>query len=45
MVGVTLVGLHGTSRLTSPFLTRYGEAFSGGLIALTGLVMALADLG
>jgi len=45
MVGVTLVGLRGTSRLTSPFLTRYGEAFSGGLIALTGLVMALTEFG
>lgn len=42
MVVVTLVGLHGTSRLTSPFLTRYGEAFSGGLIALTGLGVLLA---
>lgn len=42
MVVVTLAGLHGTSRLTSPFLTRYGEAFSGALIALTGLVVLLA---
>ena len=36
MVIVTLAGLHGTSRLTSPFLTRYGEALSGALIAATG---------
>lgn len=42
MVVVTLAGLHGTSRLTSPFLTRYGEAISGTLIALTGLVVLLA---
>jgi len=42
MVVVTLAGLRGTSRLTSPFLTRYGEAFSGALIALTGLVVLLA---
>jgi hypothetical protein len=42
MVLMTLAGLHGTSRLTSPFLTRYGEAFSGGLIALTGLGVLLA---
>jgi hypothetical protein len=42
MVLVTLAGLHGTSRLTSPFLTRYGEALSGGLIALTGLGVLLA---
>ena len=45
MVAVTLLGLHGTSRLTSPFLTRYGEAFSGGLIALTGLLVLLAEFG
>ncbi|HKY33437.1 MAG TPA: hypothetical protein VJV23_12965 [Candidatus Polarisedimenticolia bacterium] len=43
MVLVTLVGLHGTSRLTSPFLTRYGEAFSGGLIAAVGLAVLLAE--
>jgi nickel/cobalt transporter (NicO) family protein len=42
MVLVTLAGLHGTSRLTSPFLTRYGEALSGALIALTGLGVLLA---
>jgi ABC-type nickel/cobalt efflux system permease component RcnA len=42
MVIVTLLGLHGTSRLTSPFLTRYGEAFSGALIALTGTAVLLA---
>lgn len=45
MVGVTLLGLRGTRRLTSPFLTRYGEALSGGLIALTGLAILLAELG
>jgi len=43
MVVVTLVGLKGTSRLTSPFLTRYGEAFSGALIALVGLALLLAE--
>lgn len=37
MLIVTILGLRGTEKLTSPFLTRYGEAFSGGLIALTGL--------
>jgi nickel/cobalt transporter (NicO) family protein len=42
MVAVTLLGLRGTARITSPFLTRYGEAFSGGLIALTGLAVLLA---
>lgn len=41
MVIVTLLGLHGTSRLTSPFLTRYGEAFSGALIAATGFAVLL----
>jgi len=41
MVIVTLAGLRGTSRLTSPFLTRYGEALSGGLIAATGAAMLL----
>ena len=41
MVGATLIGHRGTSRLTSPFLTRYGEALSGGLIALTGLAVML----
>ena len=39
MVLMALLGLHGTSRLTSPFLTRYGEALSGALIALTGLAV------
>jgi ABC-type nickel/cobalt efflux system permease component RcnA len=39
MVGVALLGLKGTARLESPFLTRYGEAVSGVLIALTGLVV------
>jgi len=41
MVFVTLAGLRGTSRLTSPFLTRYGEALSGGLIAATGAAVLL----
>jgi len=36
MVGVTWLGLRGTARLDRPFLARYGEAVSGGLIALTG---------
>ncbi len=45
MVGATLIGHHGTSRLTSPFLTRYGEALSGGLIALTGLALMLIEVG
>lgn len=43
MVAVTLLGLKGTARLTSPFLTRYGEAFSGALIALVGLAVLLAE--
>lgn len=43
MVGATLAGRHGTARLTSPFLTRYGEALSGGLIALTGLAVMLIE--
>lgn len=43
MVAVTLLGLRGTLQLTSPFLTRYGEAFSGGLIALTGLVLLFVE--
>lgn len=42
MLIVTLLGLHGTARLTSPFLTRYGEALSGALIALTGLAVLVA---
>ncbi|HXI03145.1 MAG TPA: hypothetical protein VNI57_08200 [Candidatus Saccharimonadales bacterium] len=42
MVGVALLGLHGTARLESPFLIRYGEALSGGLIAATGLVIYFA---
>jgi hypothetical protein len=41
MVAVTLLGLQGTVHLMSPFLTRYGEAVSGGLIALTGIVLLL----
>ena len=43
MVAVTMLGLKGTARLTSPFLTRYGEAFSGGLIALVGAAVLLAE--
>ena len=43
MVVVTLLGLKGTTRLTSPFLTRYGEAFSGALIALTGAAVLLIE--
>lgn len=43
MVAVTLLGLKGTARLTSPFLTRYGEAFSGALIALVGLAVLIAE--
>jgi len=43
MAVMTRLGLHGTSRLTSPFLTRYGEALSGGLIALIGLAVLLSD--
>lgn len=39
MVGIALLGLHGTARLESPFLIRYGEAVSGGVIALTGLLV------
>lgn len=42
MVLVTLAGLRGTSHLTSPFLTRYGEALSGALIAITGLLVLVA---
>ena len=42
MVAVTMLGRRGTLRLTSPFLTRYGEALSGGIIALTGIVLLLA---
>lgn len=45
MVGATLLGLRGTARLTSSFLTRYGEALSGGLIALTGMVVMLLGRG
>lgn len=44
MVSATLLGLRGTTRLTSAFLTRYGEALSGGLIALTGVVVMLAGI-
>ena len=44
MVGVTLLGMRGTARLTSPFLTRYGEALSGGLIALTGVAVLLMEV-
>ena len=43
MVAVTMLGLKGTARLTSPFLTRYGEAFSGALIALVGAAVLIAD--
>ncbi len=43
MAVMALLGLHGTSRLTSPFLTRYGEALSGGLIALIGVAVLLSD--
>ncbi|MGH9870546.1 MAG: hypothetical protein ACREAA_20610 [Candidatus Polarisedimenticolia bacterium] len=43
MVVVTLLGLKGTARLTSPFLTRYGEAFSGGLIAAVGIAVLIVD--
>lgn len=42
LVGVVLLGLRGTARLESPFLIRYGEALSGGLIVLTGLITLLA---
>lgn len=41
MVAVALIGLHGTARLESPFLIRYGEVISGALIAVTGLVVML----
>jgi hypothetical protein len=41
MVTVVLLGLRGTARLESPFLMRYGEAVSGGLIAATGLLLIL----
>ena len=41
MLIVTMMGLRGTARLTSPFLTRYGEALSGGLITLTGVFTLL----
>jgi nickel/cobalt exporter len=44
MVGSTLLGLRGASRLTSTFLTRYGEALSGGLIALTGVAVMLFEI-
>ncbi len=42
MVAVALLGLRGTARLESPFLIRYGEAVSGGLIAVTGLLVLLS---
>jgi ABC-type nickel/cobalt efflux system permease component RcnA len=42
MVGIVLVGLKGTARLESPFLMRFGEAVSGALIAVTGLVVMLS---
>ena len=42
MVGVVLLGLRGTARLESPFLIRYGEVVSGGLITLTGLIIMVA---
>lgn len=41
MVGVVHLGLRGTARLESRFLMRYGEVVSGGLIALTGLLVML----
>ena len=44
MVGSTLLGLRGASRLTSTFLTRYGEALSGALIALTGVAVVLFEI-
>lgn len=44
-VGVVILGLKGTARLESRFLIRYGEALSGGLIALTGLLVLLLHLG
>ncbi len=42
MVGVVLIGLRGTARLESPFLTKYGEVISGTLIAVTGLIVMLS---
>jgi nickel/cobalt exporter len=42
MVGVVMIGLRGTARLESRFLTRYGEVVSGALIAVTGLVVMLS---
>ncbi len=45
MVGVVILGLKGTARLESRFLIRYGEALSGGLIALTGLLVLLLHVG
>ena len=41
MVGVVVLGLKGTARIESPFLARYGEAVSGIIIAVTGLVFML----
>lgn len=42
LVAIVLLGLRGTARLESPFLMRYGEAVSGALIAVTGLVVMLS---
>ena len=39
MVGVIWLGLRGTARLDRPFLARYGEAVSGGIIAVTGIAI------
>jgi threonine/homoserine/homoserine lactone efflux protein len=39
MVAVTWLGLRGTARLDRPFLARYGEAVSGGIIAATGIAI------
>lgn len=41
MVVLAMLGLKGTARLESTFLVRYGEAVSGGLIAVTGLAILI----
>ncbi len=41
MVGVVVLGMKGTARIESSFLARYGEAVSGIIIAVTGLVLML----
>ena len=43
-LAITLVGVLSARRLDFPFLTRYGDLISGGLIGLVGTVVCVGEL-